>query len=86
MFGASSGITDWGSRIELDGKVSGVYADYHYIGTGDIGGAPDEESVKFLEALATQETIVLPPANDPSGSHATKASSDYANGDGVVRA
>ena len=26
-------------RIELDGKVTGVYADYHYVGTGDIGGA-----------------------------------------------
>jgi alpha-mannosidase len=80
VFGASSGITDWVSRINLDGKVSGVYADYHYIGTGDIGGATDEESVKFLEALTTQGTIVLPPANDPSGSHATKLPSDYANG------
>ena len=91
VFGASSGITDWVSRINLDGKVSGVYADYHYIGTGDIGGATDEESVKFLEALVTRGTIVLPPANDPSGSHATKLPSDYANGapvrvgDGPVR-
>jgi alpha-mannosidase len=91
VFGASSGITDWVSRINLDGKVSGVYADYHYIGTGDIGGATDEESVKFLEALVTQGKIVLPPANDPSGSHATKGPSDYANGtpvrvgDGPVR-
>ena len=31
--------TDWVKRIELDGKVTGVYADYHYVGTGDIGGA-----------------------------------------------
>jgi alpha-mannosidase len=83
VFGASSGITDWVSRINLDGKVSGVYADYHYIGTGDIGGATDEESVKFLEALATKGSIVLPPANDPSGSHANKLPSDYANGDPV---
>ncbi len=83
VFGASSGITDWVSRINLDGKVSGVYADYHYIGTGDIGGATDEESVKFLEALATRGSIVLPPANDPSGSHATKRPSDYRNGNPV---
>ena len=26
-------------RVELDGEVTGVYADYHYVGTGDTGGA-----------------------------------------------
>ena len=30
---------DWVKRIDLDGKVTGVFADYHYVGTGDIGGA-----------------------------------------------
>jgi alpha-mannosidase len=44
---------DWVSRIALDGKVTGVYADYHYIGTGDIGGSVDEQSVKLLETMAT---------------------------------
>ncbi len=29
-------------RIDFDGKVTGVYADYHYVGTGDIGGATEE--------------------------------------------
>ncbi|MGH9393498.1 MAG: alpha-mannosidase, partial [Terriglobales bacterium] len=33
-----------------DGRVSGLYTDYHYVGTGDIGGSPDEESVKIMEA------------------------------------
>jgi hypothetical protein len=33
-------------RVELDGKVTGVYADYHYVGTGDIGGAANEEHVR----------------------------------------
>src|ERR1700722_16209023 len=28
---------DWAARVELNGKVSGVFADYHYYGTGDIG-------------------------------------------------
>src|SRR6185312_3801832 len=28
--------------VTEDGKVSGIYTDYHYVGTGDIGGAPDE--------------------------------------------
>ncbi len=81
VFGSSSGMTDWVSRIDLDGKVSGVYADYHYIGTGDIGGATDEESIKFLEALVTHGTMVLPPPEAPSGSHATKLPSDFANAD-----
>src|SRR6202140_1050531 len=31
--------TDWPKRIDIDGSATGVYADYHYIGTGDIGGA-----------------------------------------------
>jgi alpha-mannosidase len=71
VFGRSAVMTDWVSRIARDGKVTGVFADYHYIGTGDIGGATDEESVKFLEALVTQGTMVLPPPDTPSGSHAT---------------
>src|SRR5580698_10630857 len=45
--------TDWPARIEIDGEATGVFADYHYIGTGDIGGATNEESVKLLEATVT---------------------------------
>ncbi|HTX39452.1 MAG TPA: glycoside hydrolase family 38 C-terminal domain-containing protein [Bryobacteraceae bacterium] len=56
------GEQDWVKRIELDGKVTGVYADYHYIGTGDIGGSVDEESVKLLEAMVTHGKASLPPA------------------------
>lgn len=52
--------TDWVKRIELDGKLTGVYAGYHYIGVGDQGGATDEETVKMLEAIVTQGKIVLP--------------------------
>jgi alpha-mannosidase len=52
---------DWVSRVELNGRVSGVFADYHYYGTGDIGGAPNEEFVKRLEAIVTQGTASLPP-------------------------
>jgi len=39
----------WKLRIENNGKRSGVYADYHYYGTGDRGGAPAETSVQRLE-------------------------------------
>ena len=53
---------DWAGRVENNGKVTGLYTDYHYYGTGDIGGAPDEESVKRLEAILTKGTVDLPPA------------------------
>jgi alpha-mannosidase len=51
---------DWAARVELNGKVSGVFTDYHYYGTGDIGGTPSEDSVKRLEAIVTQGTSSLP--------------------------
>jgi alpha-mannosidase len=51
---------DWSSRIDRDGRLTGVFADYHYIGSGDIGGAVDEESVRLLEATVTKGMAVLP--------------------------
>lgn len=39
----------WLDRITANGKKSGAYVDYTYFGTGDRGGAPDEESVQWLE-------------------------------------
>jgi alpha-mannosidase len=54
---------DWAGRVELNGKISGVFTDYHYYGTGDIGGAPHEEFVKNLEAIVTQGMTSLPPQN-----------------------
>jgi alpha-mannosidase len=52
---------NWVARVDLDGKLTGVYADYHYTGTGDIGGAVAESTVKLLEAIVTQSETVLPP-------------------------
>lgn len=52
---------DWPKRIELDGKVTGIYADYHYVGTGDTGGSVNEESVKLLEATVTKSMASIPP-------------------------
>jgi len=46
--------------VTEDGQVSGLYTDYHYVGTGDIGGSPDEESVKIMEAIMDHGTIALP--------------------------
>jgi len=36
----------WSQRIKENGHKYGIYADYHYYGTGDIGGAPKESYVE----------------------------------------
>lgn len=88
VFGRTNGDTNWVSRIALDGKVTGVYADYHYIGTGDIGGATDEESVKLLEAMVANGTMVLPRADENASVHAAGSNDLVADpvrvGDGPV--
>lgn len=84
---------DWPTRIALDGKVTGVFADYHYIGTGDIGGGTDEETVKLLDAMVGKSKISLPQPHDralptnpaePAGLLDSK-SSPVTVGDGPVR-
>ena len=84
---STPGDVDWPARIALDGKVTGVYADYHYVGTGDIGGATDEDTVKLLEAMVTQGTAVLPPAGAPPTWKSETDTQDQAVrvGDGPVR-
>ena len=54
-------VLDWPSRVSLDGKVTGIYADYHYVGTGDVGGSPNEFSVRMMEAIETKSVTTLPP-------------------------
>ncbi len=39
----------WLTRINHTGELSGAFVDYHYFGTGDIGGAPKEDSVRWVE-------------------------------------
>lgn len=60
---------DWPDRVNYNGKVTGVYTDYHYVGTGDIGGSPNESSVNLMEAIETGGTTRLPglPAFDEYG-------------------
>ena len=41
--------TSWLARIQNTGKQSGAYVDYHYYGTGDIGGAPAERAVAMAQ-------------------------------------
>jgi alpha-mannosidase len=54
---------DWAARVLNNGKVTGLFADYHYYGTGDIGGAPHEESVKRLDAIITKGSVEMPSPN-----------------------
>jgi alpha-mannosidase len=51
---------NWVDRINLDGKVTGVFADYKYVGTGDVGGATNEDTVRILEATVTHSEASLP--------------------------
>jgi len=44
-------IAKWLLRIKKHRKSFAVPKDYRYYGTGDIGGAPDEKSVKRVERL-----------------------------------
>ena len=78
---------DWVKRIDIDGKLTGIFADYHYVGTGDIGGATEESTVKLLEAITTRSETVLPamprpgflkPVSAPAGANVRV-------GDGPVR-
>jgi alpha-mannosidase len=75
---------DWAARVLQNGKVTGLFADYHYFGTGDIGGAPSEASVKLLEAIVTQGAASLPERGRFSGR--TQAEGPAVKvGDGPVR-
>jgi alpha-mannosidase len=51
----------WLKRIRDTGSGSGLFVDYHYYGTGDVGGSPREPSVKLMEAIVTKSMTVLPP-------------------------
>src|SRR5215471_18226891 len=56
---------DWAARVQHNGEVSGLFTDYHYYGTGDIGGAPREPAIKLLEAIIDKGEIVLPSPRRP---------------------
>jgi alpha-mannosidase len=56
------GQEDWPKRIQTNGGLTGIFADYHYVGTGDVGGSPNESSVKLMEAITTKSKASLPPA------------------------
>jgi alpha-mannosidase len=81
-------VSDWPARLALDGKASGLYADYRYYGTGDMGGAPSEFSVNLLEAILGKGQARLPqlPADLDQEEDARKPlGPEVRVGDGPVR-
>ncbi|MGH9969957.1 MAG: alpha-mannosidase, partial [Pyrinomonadaceae bacterium] len=58
----SRALEDWVKRIQINGNLTGVFTDYHYVGTGDVGGSPNENSVRLMEAITTKSKALLPAA------------------------
>src|SRR5215213_6309973 len=56
---ARNNPVDWPRRVERNGKASGLFADYHYYGTGDTGGSPREDSVRMMEAIVTRNNALV---------------------------
>jgi alpha-mannosidase len=75
---------DWPQRIQINGNLTGVFADYHYVGTGDVGGSPNESSVKLMEAITTKTRTSIPPMF-PFGSTPQPATPPVQVGDGPIR-
>src|SRR5438874_936270 len=75
---------DWPRRIQTNGNLTGIFADYHYVGTGDVGGSPNESSVKLMEAITTKTKTSLPPLFQ-FGSTPVQPGPPVQVGDGPVR-
>lgn len=56
---ARNNPVDWPRRVDRNGRVSGLFTDYHYYGTGDTGGAPNEDSVRMMEAIVTRNNALV---------------------------
>jgi alpha-mannosidase len=75
---------DWAKRVENNGKVTGVFTDYHYYGTGDVGGSASESSVKLLEAMLHKGAAVVP-GYLPNRQKANENAGPVRVGEGPVR-
>ena len=77
---------DWPGRVERNGKASGLFADYHYYGTGDVGGSPGESSVSFVEAMVARSKLALPDKASTAGPPASdEAEAEIMPGAGPLR-
>src|SRR5437016_8048604 len=78
------GLEDWPKRIQTNGELTGIFGDYHYVGTGDVGGSPNESSVKLMEAITTRSAATLS-SPFPFVQPAEPANAPVRVGDGPVR-
>lgn len=50
---------EWVERVNANGERYGVWADYHYYGVGDMGGAPrDEDVANYLDSVDNPDSQV----------------------------
>lgn len=54
-------MENWDKRIQINGGGAGIFADYHYVGTGDVGGSPNENSIRLMEAITSKSKALLSP-------------------------
>jgi alpha-mannosidase len=81
---ARNNPTDWVKRIQINGQASGLFADYHYYGTGDTGGSPREPSIKLMEAILAKGTTVLPAPRNRGQVQTDQPTTPIQVGDGPV--
>jgi alpha-mannosidase len=79
------GQEDWAKRIQINGALTGILADYHYVGTGDVGGSPNESSVSLMEAITTRSKASLPPLFQFGSQSGLPSTPPVQVGDGPVR-
>lgn len=78
-------LEDWTRRIKINGEGTGIFTDYHYVGTGDVGGAPNENSVRLMEAITTRSKAILPPAFSVGQPVTTPSGPPAQVGDGPIK-
>jgi alpha-mannosidase len=77
---------DWEKRLQINGGLTGIFADYHYVGTGDVGGSPTEDSVSLMEAIVTRGKASLPSIGfGGRGQQPASTNAPVTVGDGPVR-
>lgn len=58
--GRGGPMEDWPKRVQIDGDLTGIFADYHYVGTGDVGGSPQPDSVRVMEDIIAKKMDAPP--------------------------
>ncbi len=81
----SRGQEDWVKRIQTNGGLTGIFTDYHYVGTGDVGGSPNESSVRLMEAITSKSKTTLPPLFQFGPPRSTPSGPLVSVGDGPVK-